>query len=102
MRFTVTTPGQHTITVRARAPLNAPADPDLVLHLGGGRLLRSEDPPNCTVGMPEDCVEEFSPTLQVGEHVLEVYEWTNTNPIDDPDPEARPIGKTCFDVTVTR
>jgi hypothetical protein len=100
VRFTVTTPGEHTITVRARAPLNAPADPDLVLHLGGGRLLRSDGPSSCTVGTPDACVEEFSPTLQVGEHVLEVYEWTNTNRVDDPD--YPPIGRTCFDVTVAR
>jgi hypothetical protein len=99
VRFTVTNPGPHTITVRARAPLNAPADPDLVLHLGGGRKIASESPPDCSVQTPSACVEEFSPTLSVGEHVLEVYEWTNTNALDDPDP---PIGRTCFDVTVTR
>jgi hypothetical protein len=99
VRFTVTNPGQHTITVRARAPLNAPADPDVVLHLGGGRKIVSETPPNCSVQTPSACVEEFSPTLSVGEHVLEVYEWSNTNAVDDPDP---PIGRTCFDVTVTR
>jgi hypothetical protein len=99
VRFTVTNPGPHTITVRARAPLNAPADPDWVLHLGGGRTIRSESPPNCSVQTPSACVEELSPTLAVGEHVLEVYEWTNTNALDDADP---PIGRTCFDVTVTR
>lgn len=99
VRFTVTNPGPHTITVRARAPLNAPADPDLVLHLGGGRKIVSESPPNCSVQTPSACVEEFTPTLAVGEHVLEVYEWSNTNAVDDTDP---PIGRTCFDVTVTR
>jgi hypothetical protein len=99
VRFTVTNPGPHTITVRARAPLNAPADPDLVLHLGGGRKIVSESPPNCSVQTPSACVEEFTPTLAVGEHVLEVYEWSNTNAIDDTDP---PIGRTCFDVTVVR
>jgi len=40
--------------------------------------------------------------LQVGNYVLEVYEWTNTNEVDDPVPEYRPIGRTCFDVTVTQ
>jgi hypothetical protein len=99
VRFTVTNPGPHTITVHARAPLNAPADPDLVLHLGGGRKIVSESPPNCSVQTPSACVEEFTPTLAVGEHVLEVYEWSNTNAVDDTDP---PIGRTCFDVTVTR
>jgi hypothetical protein len=101
VRFTVTSPGPHTISVRARAPLNAPADPDLVLHLGGGRKIVSETAPSpsCAVAAPAACAEEFSPTLAVGEHVLELYEWTNTNALDDADP---PIGRTCFDVTVTR
>jgi hypothetical protein len=99
VRFTVTNPGQHTITVRARAPLNAPADPDLVLHRGNGLKLVSETPPNCTVQTPSACVEQFSPTLSAGEHVIELYEWSNTNALDDTDP---PIGRTCFDVTVTR
>jgi hypothetical protein len=99
VRFTVTNPGVHTITVRARGPLTAPADPDLALHSAG--LLRvSEEPPSCSVAVPSDCVEEFSPTLQLGEHVLELYEWSNTNEADDPD--YPPIGRTCFDVTVTR
>jgi hypothetical protein len=99
VRFTVTSPGVHTIRVQARGPLTAPADPDLVLHSAG--ILRSSDnPPSCSVAVPEDCVEEFSPTLQLGEHVLELYEWTNTNEADDPD--YPPIGRTCFDVTVTR
>jgi hypothetical protein len=99
VRFTVTNPGVHTITARATPPLNAPADPDLVLHFGG-EILRSEGESSCTVSTPASCVETFSPTLEAGEHVLEVYEWTNTNPIDDPDHP--PIGRTCFDVTVTR
>jgi hypothetical protein len=99
VRFTVTNPGQHTITVRARAPLNAPADPDLVLHFGNGLKLVSETPPNCTAQTPSACVEQFSPTLSAGEHIIELYEWSNTNALDDTDP---PIGRTCFDVTVTR
>ena len=70
-----------------------------MLHLGNGAPLRSEAPSNCSVATPEACVETFSPTLLVGEHILEVYEWTNTNALDDEDP---PIGRTCFDVTVTR
>jgi hypothetical protein len=99
VRFTVTSPGRHTITVRARAPLAAPADPDVVLHFGGSSR-ESSEPPNCTVAAPESCVEQFSPVLEAGEHVLEVYEWTNTNALDDP--QYPPIGRTCFDVTVTR
>ncbi len=100
VHFTVTNPGVHTITARARAPLNAAADPDLVLHLGGGQMLKSESEPSCSVSTPASCVEEFSPDLQVGNYVLEVYEWSNTNRADDP--EYPPIGRTCFDVTVTR
>jgi hypothetical protein len=100
VRFTVTAPGPHTITARARAPLNGPADPDLRLHFGGQTLV-SEEPRSCSgVTVPGDCVEQFTPTLQLGEHVLEVYEWSNTNDADDA--EHPPIGRTCFDVTVTR
>ena len=100
VHFAVTNPGAHTITARARAPLNAAADPDMVLHLGGGQTLKSETEPSCSVSTPASCVEEFSPDLQVGNYVLEVYEWSNTNRADDP--EYPPIGRTCFDVTVTR
>ena len=100
VRFTVANPGVHTIRAQARAPLNAAADPDLVLHLGNGQILRSETPPACSAAVWQSCVEEFSPTLQAGDYVLEVYEWTNTNRADDPD--YPPIGRTCFDVTVTR
>ena len=64
-----------------------------------GSSIESSAAPNCTVGTPAACVETFSPTLQVGDYVLEVYEWTNTNATDDEYP---PIGRTCFDVTVTR
>jgi hypothetical protein len=101
VRFTVTNPGPHTITVRARAPLNAAADPDLILHRGNAQKLVSDAPPtaSCAIATPAACVETFSPTLSAGEHVLELYEWTNTNALDDTDP---PIGRTCFDVTVTR
>lgn len=101
VRFTVTNPGVHTIEVRARAPLNAAADPDLVLHSAGVmRVSQGDKAATCAVARPGDCVETFSPTLEAGEHVLEVYEWTNTNEVDDPD--YAPIGRTCFDVTVTR
>jgi len=99
VRFTVATAGTHVITVRARAPLNAPADPDWVLHFGGGQSIESSAAPNCTVGTPSACVETLSPILQVGDYVLELYEWTNTNAMDDEYP---PIGRTCFDVSVTR
>jgi hypothetical protein len=36
--------------------------------------------------------------LTAGDHVLEVYEWTNTAD----DAQFPPIGRTCFDVRVTQ
>jgi hypothetical protein len=99
VRFTVTTPGPHVVTARAVAPLNGAADPDLQLHTPNGSVLASTGPPQCTIDTPQACVETFTPTLAAGEHVLEVYEWTNTNDTTDQYP---PIGRTCFDVTVTR
>ena len=102
VRFTVTTPGVHVITARARAPLNGRADPDLLLHSAGGQTTESSQEPaaTCTAATPGECIETFSPTLQAGDYVLEVYEWTNTNRTDDS--AYPPIGRTCFDVTVTR
>jgi len=100
VRFTVSNPGLHTITVRARAPLNAAADPDWILHMGNGQTIRSEGEPACSTATPSACVEENSATLDLGPYVLELYEWTNTNEADDPD--YPPIGRTCFDVTVLR
>jgi hypothetical protein len=102
VRFNVQSAGVHTITARAVAPINAPADPDLRLF-SGGQVVTSEDEPDataCTVNSPQGCVETFARQLPLGEHVLEVYEWTNTNEVDDPDNP--PIGRTCFNVTVTR
>jgi hypothetical protein len=102
VRFSVVNPGVHAITARAVTPLNAAADPDMFLHLGNGQIIESSDAPSpaCTAATPGDCVETFAPTLQVGDYVLEVYEWTNTNDTDDAD--YPPIGRTCFDVSVTR
>jgi hypothetical protein len=99
VKFSTTADAPHVITARAVAPLNAAADPDLRLHVGGGQVLESSEPPQCTATTPEDCVETFAPTLSPGDYVLEVYEWTNTNDTDDA--EYPPIGRTCFDVTVT-
>jgi hypothetical protein len=101
VRFTVASPGVHVITARARAPLNGAADPDMLLHLGNGQTIESSDAPaaTCSAATPGDCVETFAPTLQPGDYVLEVYEWTNTNRTDDAT--YPPIGRTCFDVTVT-
>jgi hypothetical protein len=101
VRFTVANSGVHVITARALAPLNEAADPDMVLHLGNGQTIESSAAPasTCSVATPGECVETFSPTLQAGDYVLEVYEWSNTNRTDDAT--YPPIGRTCFDVTVT-
>ena len=45
VRFTAASAGSHTITVRAVAPLNAAADPDMVLHSGGRRSRSPTDAP---------------------------------------------------------
>jgi hypothetical protein len=101
VQFSVTVAGEHQITARAVAPLNAAADPDLRLLPGVGVSRISEEPssPLCAMNQPQECVETFRPNLQTGDYVLEVYEYTNTNSLDDADP---PIGRTCFAVTVTR
>jgi hypothetical protein len=102
VRFSVVNPGVHVITARAVPPLNAAADPDMFLHRGDGQVIESSAAPSsaCTAATPGDCAETFAPTLPVGDYVLEVYEWRNTNDTDDA--EYPPIGRTCFDVTVTR
>jgi hypothetical protein len=99
VRFNVPVPGVYVVTARAVPPLLGVADPDLKLHTPGGSVLASTSPPQCTIDTPQDCVERFMPTLAGGDHVLEVYEWSNTNDTTDQYP---PIGRTCFDVTVTR
>jgi hypothetical protein len=101
VRFNVTAPGVHTITARAVTPIPAAADPDMRLHVGQGQIINADGPKPalCSTSLPQNCVETFTANLQGGEHVLEVFEWTNTNATDDDEP---PIGRTCFDVTVTR
>ncbi|HLF11605.1 MAG TPA: hypothetical protein VJA26_10340, partial [Gammaproteobacteria bacterium] len=104
LKFTANAAGSHTITATATAPINAAADPDMVLHQRG-RIAQSSDAPDpvlCTQATPPGCRESFSPALTPGDYVLEVFEWTNTNSHDDPDADFRPIGRTCFDVEVTQ
>lgn len=105
MRFNLGADASVTLTATATIiPAGEFADPDLVLHQAG-TVLVSEDAPdapcvNTTAPgwMPQDCVETVSTSLTAGDYVLEVYEWTNTLSHDDTTP---PIGRTCFDVTVT-
>jgi hypothetical protein len=56
--------------------------------------------PSCAISTPTACVETLPRRpLSVGEQCSSSAEWTNTNALDDAEP---PIGRTCFDVTVTR
>jgi len=103
LRFVPATSGRHTIRVTTTsAPSDASADPDLWLHQSGPIAFSNAAPSeSCTPTTLEQCVETMSRTLQAGaQHVIEVYEWTNTNSSDDPD--FPPIGRACFDVEVTR
>lgn len=97
LKFSVTTPGTHTILVRAtEVPQNEQADPDLVLHRRGSFAISQDDPGvDCTAQTPLACEERMSLSLGADDYVLEVYEWSNTAPED------APIGRTCFDVEVT-
>jgi len=113
LRFSPPAAGTVTIEVRATSiPTGKYADPDLRIH-NQQSTFRSDDPPTAECQdvaagswSPGLCVEPnpSSPALTVSvgveEYVLEVYEWTNTNDSDDPD--YPPIGRTCFDVTVTQ
>lgn len=86
--------------VASVVPAGQAADPDMVLH-GGGVLVRADSSPDesiCTPATPEGCTERFERFLGPGAYVLEVYEWTNTQARNSPVP---PIGRTCFDVTVS-
>ncbi|HEX6993820.1 MAG TPA: carboxypeptidase-like regulatory domain-containing protein [Gammaproteobacteria bacterium] len=103
VRFDAPAAGVYVITATTtELPAGKTADPDLALH-GQGLLHRAEgapDPAACTAQTPSGCVESFERFLGPGTYVLEVYEWTNTQPAD-PESEFPPIGRTCFDVTVT-
>ncbi len=102
LRFTAPTAGIYTMTATAVAPLNGYADPDMVLHQVGP-ITSSEGPPSSACQStgttdPSLCTESFTASLSPGDYILEVYEWTNTTS----DPSYPPIGRTCFDVTVTQ
>jgi hypothetical protein len=107
IRFTPPLAGNVTITAIATTiPAGQYADPDFWIHRRGP-IGFSRGPPSdaCqNVGDPgwveSNCGEVESILLSSQEYVLELYEWTNTNDSDDPD--FPPIGRTCFDVTVTQ
>ena len=102
VRFTAPNTGSYTMTAQATlVPTGHYADPDMVLHQRGPIAISDGPPgPTCTATTPLNCHETFSRALNAGDYVLEVYEWTNTNAGDDP--KYPPIGRTCFDVTVTQ
>jgi hypothetical protein len=107
VHFTPPVAGNVTISVIATTiPADQFADPDFRIHrlgvIGAGI-----GPPSAAcenVGDPgwveSYCEEVETISLPSVEHVLEIEEWTNTNESDDPD--YPPIGRTCFDVTVTQ
>ena len=102
LRFSVGAADTYTFTaVATDVPAGQIADPDLVLHAAGGVTTTSESSPaaDCTATTTANCREVFSKSLTPADYVLEVYEWTNTQP--DSPPEFAPIGLTCFDVGVT-
>jgi hypothetical protein len=102
LRFNVAAGGTHTITARTTSmPSGQSSDPDMVLHRAG-QVAELDGAPaaECTALAPALCTETGSVSLTTGDYVLEVYEWTNTNSHEDE--EYPPIGRTCFDVEVTR
>jgi hypothetical protein len=92
----------HTISATTTdAPSGQQPDPDMVLHQAGSIAVSSGSPDDdvgCTASTQELCDETLSLDLTAGDYVLEVYEWTNTEPDDSDNP---PIGETCFAVEVT-
>ncbi len=107
LRFTPPSAGSVTITMTATSiPAGNFADPDFELYRQGW-FSESTGPPSmacedvAALGWsPGDCVETASVSLVASEHIIDAYEWTNTNESDDPD--YPPIGRTCFDVRVTQ
>jgi hypothetical protein len=110
VRFTPP-PGIPAVTIRATAtviPAGHYADPDFILHDAGlDRSSVSEPSAACKAfdapgWQPSACFELSQNILlpvQTVEYILEVYEWTNA--FHDLPGELEPIGRTCFDVTVT-
>jgi hypothetical protein len=87
-------------------PADAFADPDFYVHRRGV-IGAGTGPPSAACEdfqapgwVESNCGEVETLSLPNVEHVLEVEEWTNTNDSDDPD--YPPIGRTCFDVTITQ
>ena len=100
LRFNLAAPADVTLTVTATSiPPGEIADPDLILHQAGATVLTSDasPTPTCASTLPQDCVEQANVQLGTGDYVLEIYEFSNAAGAAGP----APIGRTCFDVTVT-
>ena len=108
VRFSSAVAGTVTVTVTASSiPAGEYADPDFLLHWGRLVAPPANSAPTALCranatggGLPSSCVETATRTVQPDDYVLEIYEWTNTNDIDDPN--YPPIGTTCFNVLVTQ
>ena len=107
IRFTPPADGLATITMTATSiPPGEFADPDFFLFRQGFFNI-SINQPDMTCQdvtapgwVPGVCSESSTFLLTAEEYVIDIHEWTNTNDTDDPD--FPPIGRTCFDVTVTQ
>ncbi len=84
----VTIRAQYTST-GSTAPFAPEPDPDIVLY-NNGFLDIAE---STAIGD-----ETLTRTLQPGEYVIEVYEWSHIDPSESAPP---PRGNTCFNVSVT-
>jgi hypothetical protein len=102
LRFRAETSGSHTISATTtEAPAGERSDPDLWLHRAGPLATAQLGATSaCTPSTLGACAESLPVLLEAGfDYVVEVYEWTNTNPSDHP--ESPPIGRACFDVEVS-
>jgi hypothetical protein len=100
VRFNAGSMGTYTFrAVATEVPAGEVADPDMVLHRAGVLAVSDDAPANCSDQMLQNCTETFSNFLNAGDHVLEIYEFSNTQ---SDDANVPPIGRTCFDVTITQ
>ncbi len=100
LRVEIPVGGLYTVVSRATLmPEEQAASPGIVVHRVG-RIAATHAQPGdvCSVGDPPSaCAVSLTGQLSAGTHVIEVFEWTNTQ--DNPDHP--PIGRTCFDVQIT-
>ena len=105
VRFDMPTAGDIEISMTATSiPAGEASDPDFVLHRAG-RLEASESAPTAACSnvaaagwSPADCSEVSTFAVEAGAHVIEAYEFSNTQSFGS---AVTPIGRTCFDISVT-